>query len=163
MATSSAAWERPGGPRIRCPSLGHWNLSALQPGNPRQALRPPCGHGGWLVTFFLMDLILRVPLVPLFTPHLEEPLLTAWLLYQGSRGLPGLNFSFLVFFSIFSLPRQVLFHDVTFTMGQVVSRESQGRQETLFRCVRSMPSDPDRAYNSCYSAGENSGVRRGLL
>lgn len=83
--------------------------------------------------------------------------------YQGSRGLPGLNFAFLVFFSIFSLPRQVLFHDVTFTMGQVVSRESQGRRETLFRCVRSMPSDPDRAYNSCYSAGENSGVRRGLL
>ncbi|XP_035303587.1 tumor necrosis factor ligand superfamily member 12 isoform X7 [Cricetulus griseus] len=52
-----------------------------------------------------------------------------------------------------SLWDQVLFHDVTFTMGQVVSRESQGSQETLFRCIRSMPSDPDRAYNSCYSAG----------
>lgn len=53
-----------------------------------------------------------------------------------------------------SFAAQVLFHDVTFTMGQVVSREGQGRQETLFRCVCSMPSDPDRAYNSCYSAGE---------
>ncbi|XP_037665795.1 tumor necrosis factor ligand superfamily member 13 isoform X2 [Choloepus didactylus] len=37
--------------------------------------------------------------------------------------------------------------------SQVVSREGQGRRETLFRCVRSMPSNPDRAYNSCYSAG----------
>lgn len=55
---------------------------------------------------------------------------------------------------ISSLPYQVLFHDVTFTMGQVVSREGQGREETLFRCVRSMPSNPARAYNSCYSAGE---------
>ncbi|XP_051023452.1 tumor necrosis factor ligand superfamily member 13 isoform X2 [Acomys russatus] len=54
---------------------------------------------------------------------------------------------------IYLLYSQVLFHDVTFTMGQVVSRESQGRQETLFRCIQSMPSDPDRAYNSCYSAG----------
>ncbi|MEJ1273145.1 tumor necrosis factor (ligand) superfamily member 13 [Cricetulus griseus] len=59
-----------------------------------------------------------------------------------------------------SLWDQVLFHDVTFTMGQVVSRESQGSQETLFRCIRSMPSDPDRAYNSCYSAGENYGSVR---
>nr|AFB81870.1 tumor necrosis factor superfamily member 13 [Vespertilio sinensis] len=48
---------------------------------------------------------------------------------------------------------QVLFHDVTFTMGQVVSREGQGKQETLFRCIQSMPSNPDWAYNSCYSAG----------
>ncbi|XP_021503856.1 tumor necrosis factor ligand superfamily member 13 [Meriones unguiculatus] len=54
---------------------------------------------------------------------------------------------------IYLLYSQVLFHDVTFTMGQVVSRESQGKQETLFRCIQSMPSDPDRAYNSCYSAG----------
>ncbi|XP_020007241.1 tumor necrosis factor ligand superfamily member 13 isoform X2 [Castor canadensis] len=54
---------------------------------------------------------------------------------------------------VYLLYSQVLFHDVTFTMGQVVSREGQGRQETLFRCIRSMPSDPDRAYNSCYSAG----------
>ncbi|XP_045426065.1 tumor necrosis factor ligand superfamily member 13 isoform X2 [Lemur catta] len=37
--------------------------------------------------------------------------------------------------------------------SQVVSREGQGQQETLFRCIRSMPSNPDRAYNSCYSAG----------
>ncbi|XP_006863439.1 PREDICTED: tumor necrosis factor ligand superfamily member 13 isoform X3 [Chrysochloris asiatica] len=54
---------------------------------------------------------------------------------------------------IYLLYSQVLFHDVTFTMGQVVSREGQGREETLFRCVQSMPSNPDRAYNSCYSAG----------
>ncbi|XP_012371737.1 tumor necrosis factor ligand superfamily member 13 [Octodon degus] len=54
---------------------------------------------------------------------------------------------------VYLLYSQVLFHDVTFTMGQVVSREGQGRQETLFRCICSMPSDPDRAYNSCYSAG----------
>uniref|UniRef100_A0A8C6RT31 Tumor necrosis factor (ligand) superfamily, membrane-bound member 13 n=1 Tax=Nannospalax galili TaxID=1026970 RepID=A0A8C6RT31_NANGA len=54
---------------------------------------------------------------------------------------------------IYLLYSQVLFHDVTFTMGQVVSREGQGRQETLFRCIQSMPSDPERAYNSCYSAG----------
>lgn len=40
-------------------------------------------------------------------------------------------------------------------MGQVVSREGQGRQETLFRCIRSMPSYPDWAYNSCYSAGNS--------
>ncbi|XP_062965433.1 tumor necrosis factor ligand superfamily member 13 isoform X2 [Cynocephalus volans] len=54
---------------------------------------------------------------------------------------------------VYLLYSQVLFHDATFTMGQVVSREGQGRQETLFRCIRSMPSNPDRAYNSCYSAG----------
>uniref|UniRef100_A0A7N5J8C5 Tumor necrosis factor ligand superfamily member 13 n=1 Tax=Ailuropoda melanoleuca TaxID=9646 RepID=A0A7N5J8C5_AILME len=54
---------------------------------------------------------------------------------------------------VYLLYSQVLFHDVTFTMGQVVSREGKGRQETLFRCVRSMPSNPDWAYNSCYSAG----------
>ncbi|XP_013377534.1 PREDICTED: sentrin-specific protease 3 isoform X3 [Chinchilla lanigera] len=53
---------------------------------------------------------------------------------------------------VYLLYSQVLFHDVTFTMGQVVSREGQGRQETLFRCICSMPSDPARAYNSCYSA-----------
>ncbi|KAF6097800.1 TNF superfamily member 13 [Phyllostomus discolor] len=54
---------------------------------------------------------------------------------------------------VYLLYSQVLFHDVTFTMGQAVSREGQGRQETLFRCIRSMPSNPDWAYNSCYSAG----------
>lgn len=58
---------------------------------------------------------------------------------------------------------QVLFHDVTFTMGQVVSREGQGRQETLFRCIRSMPSNPDWAYNSCYSAGESLGSTGGWM
>lgn len=54
---------------------------------------------------------------------------------------------------IYLLYSQVLFHDATFTMGQVVSREGQGRQETLFRCIRSMPSNPEWAYNTCYSAG----------
>ncbi|XP_012868911.1 PREDICTED: tumor necrosis factor ligand superfamily member 13 isoform X2 [Dipodomys ordii] len=54
---------------------------------------------------------------------------------------------------IYLLYSQVLFHDVTFTMGQVVSLEGQGRQEILFRCIHSMPSDPDRAYNSCFSSG----------
>uniref|UniRef100_A0A673UXF1 Tumor necrosis factor ligand superfamily member 13 n=1 Tax=Suricata suricatta TaxID=37032 RepID=A0A673UXF1_SURSU len=54
---------------------------------------------------------------------------------------------------VYLLYSQVLFHDVTFTMGQVVSREGRGSQETLFRCIRSMPSNPDWAYNSCYSAG----------
>lgn len=60
------------------------------------------------------------------------------------------------FLSVSPLSCQVLFHDVTFTMGQVVSREGQGKQETLFRCIRSMPSNPDWAYNSCYSAGNSS-------
>ncbi|OBS70369.1 hypothetical protein A6R68_01093 [Neotoma lepida] len=63
---------------------------------------------------------------------------------------------------IYLLYSQVLFHDVTFTMGQVVSRENQGRRETLFRCIRSMPSDPDRAYNSCYSAGGFRGLCQAL-
>ncbi|XP_006899188.1 PREDICTED: tumor necrosis factor ligand superfamily member 13 isoform X2 [Elephantulus edwardii] len=54
---------------------------------------------------------------------------------------------------IYLLYSQVLFQDVTFTMGQVVTRQSPGKEETLFRCVQSMPSNPDRAYNSCYSAG----------
>lgn len=54
---------------------------------------------------------------------------------------------------IYLLYSQVLFHDATFTMGQVLSREGQGRQEILFRCIRSMPSNPEWAYNTCYSAG----------
>lgn len=54
---------------------------------------------------------------------------------------------------IYLLYSQVLFHDVIFTMGQVVSRESRGRRETLFRCIRSMPSNPEWAYNTCYSGG----------
>uniref|UniRef100_A0A6I8NQV4 TNF superfamily member 13 n=1 Tax=Ornithorhynchus anatinus TaxID=9258 RepID=A0A6I8NQV4_ORNAN len=54
---------------------------------------------------------------------------------------------------VYLLYSQVLFHDVTFTMGQVVSREGQGGEQILSRCVRSMPPDPNLAYNSCYSAG----------
>ncbi|XP_044529169.1 tumor necrosis factor ligand superfamily member 13 isoform X1 [Gracilinanus agilis] len=53
---------------------------------------------------------------------------------------------------MYLLYSQVLFHDVTFTMGQVVYREGQGR-EILSRCVCSMPSELHQAYNSCYTAG----------
>ncbi|XP_056670059.1 tumor necrosis factor ligand superfamily member 13 isoform X1 [Monodelphis domestica] len=53
---------------------------------------------------------------------------------------------------MYLLYSQVLFHDVTFTMGQVVYREGQGK-EILSRCVCSMPSDLHQAYNSCYTAG----------
>uniref|UniRef100_A0A4X2JW70 TNF superfamily member 13 n=2 Tax=Vombatus ursinus TaxID=29139 RepID=A0A4X2JW70_VOMUR len=53
---------------------------------------------------------------------------------------------------MYLLYSQVLFHDVTFTMGQVVYREGQGR-EILSRCVCSMPSNLHQAYNSCYTAG----------
>ncbi|KAM4844474.1 tumor necrosis factor ligand superfamily member 13-like isoform 2-T2 [Thomomys bottae] len=73
---------------------------------------------------------------------------------QRGRGLEAQGHSVRVWDSgIYLLYSQVLFHDVTFTMGQVVSREGQGKQEILFRCIHSMPSDPDRAYNSCYSSG----------
>ncbi|KAJ7313218.1 hypothetical protein JRQ81_004497 [Phrynocephalus forsythii] len=49
---------------------------------------------------------------------------------------------------------QVLFHDPMFTMGQVLLRMSVGSpDQILFRCVQSMPSDPEKAYNSCYSGG----------
>ncbi|XP_057391965.1 tumor necrosis factor ligand superfamily member 13 isoform X2 [Balaenoptera acutorostrata] len=74
-------------------------------------------------------------------------------LWRG-RGLEAQGYVIRVWDAgVYLLYSQVLFHDVTFTMGQVVSREGQGRQETLFRCIRSMPSNPDWAYNSCYSAG----------
>lgn len=49
---------------------------------------------------------------------------------------------------------QVLFHDPTFTMGQLLQRQVPGRpDEILFRCVQSMPANPEQAYNSCYSGG----------
>ncbi|XP_067417838.1 uncharacterized protein [Emydura macquarii macquarii] len=49
---------------------------------------------------------------------------------------------------------QVLFHDPTFTMGQVLWRVSpRGPGQILLRCVQSMPREPEQAYNSCYSAG----------
>ncbi|XP_068960134.1 tumor necrosis factor ligand superfamily member 13 isoform X1 [Petaurus breviceps papuanus] len=53
---------------------------------------------------------------------------------------------------MYLLYSQVLFHDITFTMGQVLYREGQGR-EILSRCVCSMPSNLHQAYNSCYTAG----------
>ncbi|XP_074077109.1 uncharacterized protein LOC141512143 [Macrotis lagotis] len=53
---------------------------------------------------------------------------------------------------MYFLYSQVLFHDVTFTMGQVVYRDGQGR-EILSRCICSMPSNLHQAYNSCYTAG----------
>ncbi|CAM5178869.1 unnamed protein product [Eretmochelys imbricata] len=49
---------------------------------------------------------------------------------------------------------QVLFHDPTFTMGQVLWRASAGGPgQILLRCVQSMPPEPEQAYNSCYSGG----------
>uniref|UniRef100_A0A8D0B6M6 TNF superfamily member 13 n=1 Tax=Salvator merianae TaxID=96440 RepID=A0A8D0B6M6_SALMN len=49
---------------------------------------------------------------------------------------------------------QVLFHDPTFTMGQMMWRITEGKpDQILFRCVQSMPSKPEKAYNSCYSGG----------
>uniref|UniRef100_A0AC11BPA9 TNF superfamily member 13 n=1 Tax=Ovis aries TaxID=9940 RepID=A0AC11BPA9_SHEEP len=73
---------------------------------------------------------------------------------QRGRGLEAQGYVVRVWDAgVYLLYSQVLFHDETFTMGQMVSREGQGRQETLFRCIQSMPSNPDWAYNSCYSAG----------
>nr|XP_006062912.1 tumor necrosis factor ligand superfamily member 13 isoform X2 [Bubalus bubalis] len=73
---------------------------------------------------------------------------------QRGRGLEAQGYIVRVWDAgVYLLYSQVLFHDETFTMGQMVSREGQGRQETLFRCIQSMPSNPDWAYNSCYSAG----------
>uniref|UniRef100_A0A2D4MEH0 THD domain-containing protein n=1 Tax=Micrurus spixii TaxID=129469 RepID=A0A2D4MEH0_9SAUR len=49
---------------------------------------------------------------------------------------------------------QVLFHDPTFTMGQVLRRVALGRpNQILFRCIQSMPPKVEKAYNSCYSGG----------
>nr|XP_032661656.1 tumor necrosis factor ligand superfamily member 13 isoform X3 [Chelonoidis abingdonii] len=49
---------------------------------------------------------------------------------------------------------QVLFHDPTFTMGQVLWRASAGGPgQILLRCVQSMPRELEQAYNSCYSGG----------
>ncbi|XP_058036349.1 tumor necrosis factor ligand superfamily member 12 [Ahaetulla prasina] len=49
---------------------------------------------------------------------------------------------------------QVLFHDPTFTMGQVLRRVALGRpDQILFRCIQSMPPKVEKAYNSCYSGG----------
>uniref|UniRef100_A0A8C0GT84 TNF superfamily member 13 n=1 Tax=Chelonoidis abingdonii TaxID=106734 RepID=A0A8C0GT84_CHEAB len=51
-------------------------------------------------------------------------------------------------------PPQVLFHDPTFTMGQVLWRASAGGPgQILLRCVQSMPRELEQAYNSCYSGG----------
>uniref|UniRef100_A0A670ZKB5 THD domain-containing protein n=1 Tax=Pseudonaja textilis TaxID=8673 RepID=A0A670ZKB5_PSETE len=51
-------------------------------------------------------------------------------------------------------PPHVLFHDPTFTMGQVLRRVALGRSDQiLFRCVQSMPPKVEKAYNSCYSGG----------
>lgn len=60
----------------------------------------------------------------------------------------------------FSPAAQVLFHDPTFTMGQVLQRQVPGSSsDLLFRCIQSMPANPEQAYNSCFSGGERSGVR----
>ncbi|MGH0137534.1 UNVERIFIED_CONTAM: hypothetical protein FKN15_064095 [Acipenser sinensis] len=60
------------------------------------------------------------------------------------------------FYYIYS---QVLFHDWTFLMGQVVMKagggESRGNESTrLLTCFKSMPKNAEQAYNTCFSAGE---------
>lgn len=59
------------------------------------------------------------------------------------------------FYYIYS---QVLFHDWTFLMGQVVMKagggESRGNESTrLLTCFKSMPKNAEQAYNTCFSAG----------
>uniref|UniRef100_A0A8C8SME4 THD domain-containing protein n=1 Tax=Pelusios castaneus TaxID=367368 RepID=A0A8C8SME4_9SAUR len=55
---------------------------------------------------------------------------------------------------LYHIYTQVLFHDPTFTMGQVLWRASPGGlRQILLRCVQSMPRELEQAYNSCYSAG----------
>ncbi|XP_053572105.1 tumor necrosis factor ligand superfamily member 13 [Bombina bombina] len=57
---------------------------------------------------------------------------------------------------IYYIYSQVLYHDNTFTMGQSVTRraeEDTDKKDILLRCVQSMPSDEEIAYNTCYSAG----------
>nr|QIE07167.1 TNFSF13 [Lepidosiren paradoxa] len=51
---------------------------------------------------------------------------------------------------------QVLFHDITFTMGQLMMRRipsQENKTQILFKCVQSMSSWEPYAHNSCYSAG----------
>ncbi|XP_066578373.1 tumor necrosis factor ligand superfamily member 13 [Amia ocellicauda] len=54
---------------------------------------------------------------------------------------------------LYFLYSQGLYQDNTFTMGHVVKKRLHGNETTLLRCVKSMPSDPSLAYNTCYTAG----------
>ncbi|XP_043932040.1 tumor necrosis factor ligand superfamily member 13-like, partial [Protopterus annectens] len=57
------------------------------------------------------------------------------------------------FYFIYS---QVLFHDITFTMGQLMMRtipSKENKTQILFKCVQSMSAWEAYSHNSCYSAG----------
>ncbi|XP_039603039.1 tumor necrosis factor ligand superfamily member 13 isoform X1 [Polypterus senegalus] len=52
---------------------------------------------------------------------------------------------------------QVLYRDMTFVMGHVIMKRTVGDQTsnevTLLKCIQSMPSTKEQAFNTCYSAG----------
>ncbi|XP_053320471.1 tumor necrosis factor ligand superfamily member 13 [Spea bombifrons] len=57
---------------------------------------------------------------------------------------------------VYYIYSQGLYTDITFTMGQLVTRRAEGESgmgDILLRCVQSMPQDKLQAYNTCYSAG----------
>ncbi|KAM8972618.1 tumor necrosis factor ligand superfamily member 13 [Pelodytes ibericus] len=57
---------------------------------------------------------------------------------------------------IYHIYSQVLYTDITFAMGQLVTRRAEGNSgmgEILLRCMQSMPNDKELAYNTCYTAG----------
>ncbi|KAJ1080309.1 hypothetical protein NDU88_000528 [Pleurodeles waltl] len=58
--------------------------------------------------------------------------------------------------SLYLVYSQVVYNDITFVMGHIVTRWPDGdadKAEELFRCIQSMPGNKDLAYNSCYSGG----------
>ncbi|XP_063305778.1 tumor necrosis factor ligand superfamily member 13 isoform X2 [Pelobates fuscus] len=66
----------------------------------------------------------------------------------------NVKIKFAGFYYIYS---QVLYTDIRFVMGQLVTRRADsdpGIGEILLRCLQSMPSNKTLAYNTCYSAGE---------
>ncbi|XP_078234938.1 tumor necrosis factor ligand superfamily member 12 [Pogona vitticeps] len=78
-------------------------------------------------------------------------------LHQGGALVPSGQEVLVKHTGLYFIYSQVLFHDPMFTMGQVLMRMPVGKpDQILFRCVQSMPSDPEKAYNSCYSGGEGS-------
>uniref|UniRef100_A0ABM5GQB7 Tumor necrosis factor ligand superfamily member 12 n=1 Tax=Pogona vitticeps TaxID=103695 RepID=A0ABM5GQB7_9SAUR len=75
-------------------------------------------------------------------------------LHQGGALVPSGQEVLVKHTGLYFIYSQVLFHDPMFTMGQVLMRMPVGKpDQILFRCVQSMPSDPEKAYNSCYSGG----------
>ncbi|XP_028652043.1 tumor necrosis factor ligand superfamily member 13 isoform X3 [Erpetoichthys calabaricus] len=52
---------------------------------------------------------------------------------------------------------QVLYKDMTFVMGHVIMKRTVGdhtsNEVTLLKCIQSMPSTKEQAFNTCYSAG----------